>query len=90
MHHIVITSYQLAVQDSAVFKRKKWYYLILDEAQNIKNYESDRWKVLVTFNSQRRLLLTGTPLQVSNGNSAISVCNSSSFLKKIDDPIFAE
>jgi SNF2 family DNA or RNA helicase len=63
MHHIVITSYQLAVQDSAVFKRKKWYYLILDEAQNIKNYESERWKVLVTFNSQRRLLLTGTPLQ---------------------------
>ena len=31
MHHVIITSYQLAVQDSFAFKRKKWYYLILDE-----------------------------------------------------------
>ena len=32
--HVVITSYQLAVQDAFAFKRKKWYYLILDEAHN--------------------------------------------------------
>ena len=31
--HVVITSYQLVVQDSFAFKRKRWYYLILDEAQ---------------------------------------------------------
>ncbi|KAL7531374.1 hypothetical protein ACHAXR_005109 [Thalassiosira sp. AJA248-18] len=36
VHHVVITSYQLAVQDAFAFKRKKWYYLILDEAHNIK------------------------------------------------------
>jgi hypothetical protein len=61
--HICITSYQLAVQDSFAFRRKKWYYLILDEAQNIKNFQSQRWQTLVNFNTQRRLLLTGTPLQ---------------------------
>ena len=33
MHHVIITSYQLAVQDSFAFKRKKWYYLILDEVR---------------------------------------------------------
>jgi helicase SWR1 len=65
-HHVVITSYQLAVQDSFAFKRKKWYYLILDEAHNIKNFESQRWQTLINFNTQRRLLLTGTPLQVSH------------------------
>ena len=63
VHHVVITSYQLAVQDSFAFKRKKWYYLILDEAHNIKNFESQRWQTLISFNTQRRLLLTGTPLQ---------------------------
>lgn len=60
---ICITSYQLVVQDAHCFKRKKWYYLILDEAHNIKNWKSLRWQTLLTFNSQRRLLLTGTPLQ---------------------------
>jgi len=63
VHHVVITSYQLAVQDAFAFKRKKWYYLILDEAHNIKNFESQRWQTLIGFNTQRRLLLTGTPLQ---------------------------
>jgi len=62
-HHVVITSYQLAVQDAFAFKRKKWYYLVLDEAHNIKNFESQRWQTLINFNTQRRLLLTGTPLQ---------------------------
>ncbi|KAH8853060.1 Helicase domino [Schistosoma japonicum] len=63
--HVCITSYRLAIQDSIAFKRKKWKYLILDEAQNIKNFKSQRWQTLLTFNSQRRLLLTGTPLQNS-------------------------
>lgn len=44
---------------------RQWYHLILDEAQNIKNFKSQRWQTLLTFNSQRRLLLTGTPLQNS-------------------------
>ncbi|KAK1938963.1 Protein PHOTOPERIOD-INDEPENDENT EARLY FLOWERING 1 [Phytophthora citrophthora] len=60
---VCITSYQLVVQDAHCFKRKKWYYLILDEAHNIKNWKSLRWQTLLTFSSQRRLLLTGTPLQ---------------------------
>jgi helicase SWR1 len=34
--HVLITSYQLIVQDQHIFKRKSWNYLILDEAQNIK------------------------------------------------------
>ncbi|KAF9935712.1 swr1 complex component [Modicella reniformis] len=61
--HVCITSYQLVVQDQAVFRRKAWHYLILDEAHNIKNFRSQRWQTLLNFNSTRRLLLTGTPLQ---------------------------
>ena len=29
--HVVITSYQLVVQDASSFKRKRWFFLILDE-----------------------------------------------------------
>ncbi|CAG8509274.1 12714_t:CDS:2 [Acaulospora colombiana] len=61
--HVCITSYHLVVLDQVVFKKKKWHYLILDEAHNIKNFQSQRWKTLLNFNSERRLLLTGTPLQ---------------------------
>jgi len=35
--HIVITSYQLVVQDIKYFQRIKWHYMILDEAQAIKS-----------------------------------------------------
>lgn len=42
-----------------MFKRKKWKYLILDEAHMIKNWRSQRWQTLLNFNSKRRLLITG-------------------------------
>nr|CAD7588966.1 unnamed protein product [Timema genevievae] len=61
--HVCITSYKLVIQDHQSFRRKKWKYLILDEAQNIKNFKSQRWQLLLNFQSLRRLLLTGTPLQ---------------------------
>ncbi|XP_063676027.1 helicase SRCAP-like isoform X3 [Bolinopsis microptera] len=61
--HVCVTSYKLVIQDYRAFRSKKWYFLILDEAHNIKNFKSQRWQLLLNFNSQRRLLLTGTPLQ---------------------------
>ena len=61
--NVCITSYQLAISDQMVLKRRPWQYLVLDEAHNIKNYKSQRWQTLLSFRSQARLLLTGTPLQ---------------------------
>ena len=61
--HVCITSYTLILQDARMFRRKKWKYLILDEAHMIKNWKSQRWQTLLNFNSKRRLLITGTPLQ---------------------------
>ncbi|PVV00312.1 hypothetical protein BB560_005311 [Smittium megazygosporum] len=63
--HVCITSYQIILQDIQVFKRRPWSYLILDEAQNIKNFQSKRWQTLMQIKSEYRLLLTGTPLQNS-------------------------
>ncbi|EJT96952.1 hypothetical protein DACRYDRAFT_25392 [Dacryopinax primogenitus] len=61
--NVCITSYQLVLADQHIFRRKQWRYMILDEAHNIKNFRSQRWQTLLGFHSQRRLLLTGTPLQ---------------------------
>ncbi|KAJ1729683.1 swr1 complex component, partial [Coemansia biformis] len=63
--HVCVTSYQLAIQDAGAFRRKPWYYMVLDEAQAIKNFRSQRWQTLLAFRSSARLLLTGTPLQNS-------------------------
>lgn len=51
--HVCITSYKLVVQDHQSFRRKKWKYLILDEAQNIKNFKSQRWQMLLNFQTQQ-------------------------------------
>ena len=61
--NVWITSYTLITQDQQIFKRKAWHYMILDEAHNIKNFQSLRWQTLLTFRTRARLLLTGTPLQ---------------------------
>ncbi|KAK4685864.1 helicase SRCAP/SWR1, partial [Tremellales sp. Uapishka_1] len=60
---VCITSYQIVLADQHIFRRKSWQYMILDEAHNIKNFRSQRWQTLLGFKAQRRLLLTGTPLQ---------------------------
>jgi DNA helicase INO80 len=63
--HVLITSYQLLVSDEKYFRRVKWQYMVLDEAQAIKSASSIRWKTLLSFNCRNRLLLTGTPIQNS-------------------------
>ncbi|KAF2841586.1 hypothetical protein M501DRAFT_929765 [Patellaria atrata CBS 101060] len=61
--HVLVTSYQLVVQDAQYFQKMKWQYMILDEAQAIKSSQSSRWKNLLGFHCRNRLLLTGTPIQ---------------------------
>ena len=63
--HVLVTSYQLAVSDQKYLGRIKWKYLVLDEAQAIKNFSSVRWRTLLNYDSRNRLLLTGTPIQNS-------------------------
>ncbi|KIW97294.1 uncharacterized protein Z519_02686 [Cladophialophora bantiana CBS 173.52] len=61
--HVLVTSYQLVVQDAQYFQKIRWQYMILDEAQAIKSSSSSRWKTLLAFQCRNRLLLTGTPIQ---------------------------
>ena len=55
--------YNMSFHNSSQSKCKNDCFL--KQAQNIKNFKSQRWQTLLNFQSQRRLLLTGTPLQNS-------------------------
>ena len=89
---VVLTTYDLAIKDVALFKKlgntsssssnnrgykgkgysggggyglhtPRWSYLIVDEAQRIKNHNSVLFQTLCQIPTKRRLLLSGTPLQ---------------------------
>ncbi|PSK53751.1 Helicase swr1 [Elsinoe australis] len=64
-YNVVITSYQLILKDLSSIRVPEWHYMILDEAHNIKNFQSQRYQAMIRLKTHARLLLTGTPLQNS-------------------------
>lgn len=60
---VVVTTYEMAIIESATFRRWPWQYLIIDEAHRIKNEKSALASTVRTYAVAHRLLLTGTPLQ---------------------------
>ena len=61
--HVVVTSYPLAVRDIDVLATHRWNYLVLDEAQRIKNSRSQATVALKGLVARHRLGLSGTPLE---------------------------
>jgi SNF2 family DNA or RNA helicase len=60
---IIITTYTLITNDIEIFKKQKFYYLILDEAQKIKNSRSQATQSIKKIKSEHYLALTGTPME---------------------------
>ncbi|MGA9524692.1 MAG: DEAD/DEAH box helicase [Myxococcaceae bacterium] len=60
---IVLTSYALVRRDIAGLSEVGFRYVILDEAQNIKNADSATAQACKSLPSDARLALTGTPLE---------------------------
>ncbi|KAK9477951.1 P-loop containing nucleoside triphosphate hydrolase protein [Lipomyces japonicus] len=60
---VVVTSYNLIMNDRNFLGRFSWKYIIIDEGHRIKNMNCKLIKELKTYSSANRLLLTGTPLQ---------------------------
>ncbi len=60
---ILITSYALLRRDEDFLQKYDFAYVILDEAQNIKNPLSATARAAKKLRSQRRLALTGTPIE---------------------------
>lgn len=62
---IVITSYALLRRDIECYAPYHFYYLVLDEAQNIKNRHTLSAQVTKRLKADHRLALSGTPLENS-------------------------
>jgi len=62
---LLITSYAILRRDKLLFYDQKFNYIILDEAQAIKNPKSDITQVCLELHAKRFLTLTGTPIENS-------------------------
>ena len=60
---VLITSYDLLKRDAVYYKSHKFRWQIADEAQFIKNPKSSAAKAVKIINSNRRIALTGTPIE---------------------------
>ncbi len=64
---IVITTYGLVRSDIEVLRLEEFYYIILDESQQIKNISSQISRAVMTMQSVNRLALSGTPIENNLG-----------------------
>ena len=60
---VILTSYTLFRQDAALHQRTRYSWLILDEAQMIKNPRSQTALTACAQPAQHRLCLSGTPIE---------------------------
>ncbi|XP_061969432.1 ATP-dependent helicase BRM-like isoform X1 [Populus nigra] len=61
--NVLVTTYEFIMYDRTKLSKLDWKYIIIDEAQRMKDRESVLARDLDRYRCQRRLLLTGTPLQ---------------------------
>lgn len=64
-YDIIITSYSLLQKDIEFYKTVPFGYVILDEAQHIKNRTTRNAKSVKMLQASHRLILTGTPIENS-------------------------
>lgn len=60
---LILTTYPLLVRDQAILLNMDYHFLVLDEAQFIKNPKAQSHKVARQIKARHRLSLTGTPLE---------------------------
>jgi len=61
----ILTTYEIVLKDSSILNSLSWAVLMVDEAHRLKNDDSLLYKALKGFDTNHRLLITGTPLQNS-------------------------
>lgn len=62
-HSIILTSYTTLRMDFALFQKIPFYALILDEAQMIKNANTQTAQSVYGLSAKLRLCITGTPVE---------------------------
>ena len=64
-HDLVLTSYALLQRDAGKYGSIQFSSAILDEAQHIKNPETQNARAAFTLRARHRFVLTGTPMENS-------------------------
>ncbi|WP_314587256.1 DEAD/DEAH box helicase [Paenibacillus terrigena] len=62
-YDVILTTYNLIGRDEATFRQLHWTYIILDEAQNIKNEHAKQTQSILRLRSHYRVAVTGTPVE---------------------------
>ncbi|WP_443939860.1 SNF2-related protein [Pedobacter sp. MW01-1-1] len=62
-YELIITTYGTLLSDIQFLKQYRFNYVILDESQNIKNPDSQRYKAARMLQARNRIVLTGTPVE---------------------------
>ncbi len=60
---VVLTTYSLVARDLALLQAVPWGRLVLDEAQQVKNPGTAQTKAIRQLRAERRVALTGTPVE---------------------------
>lgn len=60
---VVLTTYGILRRQAEEFASIDWHYVIIDEAQAIKNHKSQTATAVCNLNATHRLSLTGTPIE---------------------------
>ncbi|SIR56941.1 DEAD/DEAH box helicase [Pseudacidovorax sp. RU35E] len=60
---LVIAPYSLLPRDRVFWQKQAWHVVVLDEAQQIKNADSQVAQVAASLEARQRVALSGTPLE---------------------------
>jgi uncharacterized Zn finger protein/superfamily II DNA or RNA helicase len=60
---VVITTYGIARAENEKLCKQKWYTVIIDEAQNIKNTETAQTKAVKKIQAPVKIAMSGTPVE---------------------------
>lgn len=64
-YDVILTTYGILRNDYKMLSSFEFFYLILDESQNIKNASSKTYKSILEIRSKHKLVITGTPIENS-------------------------
>ncbi|MBC8096295.1 MAG: DEAD/DEAH box helicase, partial [Akkermansiaceae bacterium] len=64
-YDLIVTSYALIRRDAEKYRELEFDTVVLDEAQHIKNRQTQNAQAVKAIRGQHRLVLTGTPLENS-------------------------
>ena len=60
---VVLVSYDTAARDVGVFLGRDWDLIVMDEAQNVKNPDTQRAQLIRQFPRRSAVMMTGTPIE---------------------------